>query len=434
MLGLTSRRGRLVEPRPPPGGIGLADAQPMLPDGSPAHDGATPPAREVEPLGVRLLIEATRRSLTGGSRRPPGPIAPGPLVSIVVPLQNEQSTLGSLHASVAAVMDRHELPFEIIFVDDGSLDGSAAVLRTLATDDAHVRGLRLRRNFGKAAALATGFRAARAPWVVTIDADLQDDPEEIPGLLEQMCDGYDLVSGWKQRRRDTLRRRLASRTFNVITRAVSGVRLHDFNCGLKSYSQECAQELADSCYGEQHRYLAVIAHWKGFRVAERPVNHRHRAVGRSRYGIERYLRGLLDLITTVFLARYARRPMHVFGTAGLLLLIPGAAALTWLVFEKAVLGASIGGRPLLILGAVMLLAGLQLLLTGLVAEMVSRLPSLVSRLTRDAPSFPSAAIYPRNLPPRSARDEQPLVVEREPSAFGAALAHSRSRRDAQNLR
>jgi hypothetical protein len=405
----------------------------MRPYGSPADYRVTPPACEVESLGARLLIEATRRSLTGGSRRPPGPIAPGPLVSIVVPLQNEQSTLEALHSAVVAVMDRYELPFELIFVDDGSLDASADVLRALVTDDARVRGLRLRRNFGKAAALATGFRAARSPWVVTMDADLQDDPEEIPALLEQMCDGYDLVSGWKQRRCDTLRRRLASKTFNVITRAVSGVRLHDFNCGLKCYSLECAQELADSCYGEQHRYLAVVAHWKGFRVGERRVNHRQRVVGRSRYGIERYLRGLLDLMTTVFLSRYARRPMHVFGTAGLLLLIPGATVLIWLVFDKVALGASIGGRPLLILGAVMLLAGLQLVLTGLVAEMVSRLPSLVTRLVRDAPSFPSAAIYPRNLPPRSARDEAPLVIEREPSAFSAALPRSHGRHGVQKV-
>jgi glycosyl transferase family 2 len=385
-----------------------------------------------EPLATRLLIEATRRSVTLGSRGRLGPLVPGPLVSIVVPLQDEEATLEALHQSVADVMDRHKLPFELLFIDDGSRDRSPEVLRSLVTQDDRVRALRLRRNFGKAAALATGFRAARSEWVVTLDADLQDDPEEIPALLEKLCEGYDVVSGWKQRRRDTMRRRLASKTFNVITRAVSGVRLHDFNCGLKSYSRECAQELADSCYGEQHRYLPVIAHWKGFSVTELPVNHRPRAAGRSRYGFERYLRGLLDLLTTVFLSRYARRPMHVFGTAGLLLLVPGAAAVTWLVIDKVVLGSSIGGRPLLILGAVMFLAGLQLILTGLVAEMVSRLPSLVARLTRDAPSFPSAAIYPRSLPPESDPEELPVAVEREPSAFGVALAQSRSERAPQN--
>jgi hypothetical protein len=384
-------------------------------------------------LASRLLIEGTRRNLTGGAGREPGPVVPGPLVSIVVPLRNEESTLEPLHRAVADVMDRNELPFELIFVDDGSRDGSADVLRTLVTGDERVQALRLRRNFGKAAALATGFRAARSAWVVTLDADLQDDPEEIPALLAKLCEGYDVVSGWKQRRRDTMRRRLASKTFNVITRAVSGVRLHDFNCGLKSYSRECAQELADSCYGEQHRYLPVAAHWKGFRVTELPVNHRKRVAGRSRYGLERYLRGLLDLMTTVFLSRYARRPMHVFGSAGLLLLVPGGAGVLWLVFEKVALGSSIGGRPLLILSAVMFLAGLQLVLTGLVAEMVSRMPSLVSRLTREVPSFPSASIYPRSLPPEFDPEELPVAVERESSAFGAALAQSRSERAAQKL-
>jgi glycosyltransferase involved in cell wall biosynthesis len=381
------------------------------------------PARE--PLASRLLIEATRRSVTGGSRARLGPLMPGPLVSIVVPLQNEESTLDALYRDVANVMEREDVPFELIFVDDGSSDGSPEVLRSLVTADDRVRALRLRRNFGKAAALATGFRAARSEWIVTLDADLQDDPREIPALLAKLCEGHDVVSGWKQRRRDTLRRRLASKAFNITTRAVSGVKLHDFNCGLKSYSRECAQELADSCYGDRHRYLPVIAHWRGFSVTELPVNHRVRVAGRSRYGIERYVRGLLDLLTTVFLSRYARRPMHVFGSAGLLLLVPGAAAVLWLVFEKIALGASIGGRPLLILGAVMFLAGLQLILTGLVAEMVSRLPSLVSKLTRDAPSFPAATIYPRSLPPRSDPGELPVEQDREPSAFGAALRRSR---------
>jgi glycosyltransferase involved in cell wall biosynthesis len=399
------------------------------------RDASPPPQTEdSEPLASRLLIEATRRSLTSGSRGALGPLVPGPLVSIVVPLRNEEPTLEALYRAVADVMDRHEVPFELIFIDDGSRDGSPEVLRTLVTEDDRVRALRLRRNFGKAAALATGFRTARGAWVVTLDADLQDDPEEVPALLAKLCEGHDVVSGWKQRRRDTIRRRLASRTFNVITRAVSGVRLHDFNCGLKSYSRECAQEIADSCYGEQHRYLPVVAHWKGFSVTELPVNHRPRTAGRSRYGVERYVRGLLDLLTTVFLSRYARRPMHVFGSAGLLLLIPGGIGVLWLVFEKVALGSSIGGRPLLILSAVMFLAGLQLILTGLVAEMVSRLPSLVSRVTREQSSFPSAAIYPRSLPPDSGPEELPIAVEREPSAFSVALAQSRSERAAQKPR
>jgi hypothetical protein len=411
----------------------------LMPAPRNGDDGLPSPAPDPHPLRVRLLVEAKRRGLAAG----PTPVAIGtglvadplntplarePLVSVIVPLRNEEATLAALGRALIDVLERHELSFELIFVDDGSRDRSADVLRVLVTADDRVHGLTLRRNFGKAAALATGFRAARGAWVVTLDADLQDDPEEIPALLAKLCDGHDVVSGWKQRRRDPLGRRMASKTFNVITRAVSGVRLHDFNCGLKAYSRECAQELADSCYGEQHRYLAVIAHWKGFTVCELPVNHRERVAGRSRYGVERYLRALLDLLTTTFLSRYARRPMHVFGSVGLLLLIPGAAALLWLVFEKVVLGTSIGGRPLLILGAVMFLAGLQFLLTGLVAEMVSRMPSLVSRFARDAPSFPSAAIRPDSLAPES--EESVVVVTPEPS-LSAALSERRGERAVQ---
>ncbi len=360
---------------------------------TPPPDGRNggPRQADTRPLRTQLLVEATRRGLLTDAQG--SPLAVQPLVSVVVPLRNEEATLVSLYEAVATVMDRHQLSYELIFVDDGSRDGSAAVLGALVSEHSEVHTLRLRRNFGKAAALGTGFRATRGAWVVTLDADLQDDPEEIPALLAKLCEGHDVVSGWKRVRRDPLGRRLASRTFNLITRTVSGLHLHDFNCGLKSYSRECALELADSCYGEQHRYLPVIAHWKGFSVTELPVNHRQRAVGQSRYGLERYVRGLLDLLTTVFLSRYARRPMHVFGSMGLVLLVPGAAAVLWLVFAKVALGESIGGRPLLILGAVMFLAGLQFLLTGLVAEMVSRLPSLISRFAGAAPAFPTAAIY-----------------------------------------
>ena len=334
-----------------------------------------------------------------------------PTVSVIVPLRDEESTLVGTCKAVGAVLDRHVLPYELIFVDDGSTDSSAAVLSSLVRSDSRVTAIRLRRNFGKAAALATGFTAARGEWVVTLDADLQDDPEEIPILLGKLKEGYDLVSGWKQERRDPLSRRLASKFFNWVTCKVSGLRLHDINCGLKAYTRECAAALATSCYGEQHRYLPVIAHWRGFRVAEVPVNHRKRLCGSSRYGLERYVRGLLDLLTTVFLCRYARRPMHVFGSAGLVLLLIGSAMLLAVLLAKAVLAVSVDHLPLLVLPAGCLIAGLQLLLIGLVAEMLSRLPSLVATLGDTGPEFPTAPlIETRNAGAPRATPIEPLAA------------------------
>jgi glycosyltransferase involved in cell wall biosynthesis len=294
-----------------------------------------------------------------------------PRVSVLVPAYNEAATLRPLYESVRGVCDREGLTFEIVYVDDGSEDGSLAVLTALARMDTRVRVIRLRRNFGKAAALSTGFRAARGKAIVTMDADLQDDPDEIPRLLARLSDGYGVVSGWKRHRRDPLSRRLASKVFNWATRRLSRVKLHDFNCGLKAYTNECAKEIAGSCYGELHRYLPVLAHYKGFPVTEMEVNHRQRTNGRSRYGLERYFRGFLDLLTAVFMSRYTRRPMHVFGAFGMLLFVPGSFALAWLGLLKVIFGQVIGGRPMLIMGAVLCIAGLQLLLTGLLAEMIS---------------------------------------------------------------
>jgi glycosyltransferase involved in cell wall biosynthesis len=316
-----------------------------------------------------------------------------PSVTVLVPLRDEQPTLTPLYESVRDVLEANGRTFELLFVDDGSTDGSVDTLRALMAVDDRVRGLRLRRNFGKAAALATGFREADGDAIVTIDADLQDDPAEIPRLLDELERGFGVVSGWKRDRKDPLSRRLASKVFNWATRILAGVSLHDVNCGLKAYTRECAREVADSCYGDLHRYLPVVARWKGFPVTEIRVNHHPRANGRSRYGFERYLRGFLDLLTTTFLARYARRPMHVFGGVGVVLFTVGAGSLTLLLVEKLALGAKIGDRPLLILGSILLLAGLQLILTGLLAEMISRLPAVMARSRGGgAPAFPVVAL------------------------------------------
>jgi len=322
---------------------------------------------------------------------------------VVVPLFNEAPTLQPLYEAVRTVCDREGLSFEVVYVDDGSEDGSLAVLTQLARQDSRVRVIRLRRNFGKAAALSTGFRAARGRSVVTMDADLQDDPEEIPRLLARLSDGYGVVSGWKRHRRDPLSRKLASKVFNWATRRLSRVKLHDFNCGIKAYTDECAKEIASTCYGELHRYLPVLAYYKGFAVTEMEVNHRERTNGRSRYGLERYARGFLDLLTAVFMSRYTRRPMHVFGGIGMLLFIPGAFSLVWLASLKVIFGEAIGGRPLLLLGGVLCVIGLQLMLTGLVAEMIS------------APRAAEVPYSPVIVLPDTEADGTAVATEVEPS-------------------
>jgi dolichol-phosphate mannosyltransferase len=228
--------------------------------------------------------------------------------------------------------------------------------------------VRLRRNFGKSTALAAGFAQAEGETIVTIDGDLQDDPAEIPRLLAKLDEGFDLVSGWKTRRRDPLRRRLLSRIFNGVTGRVSGLRLHDMNCGLKAYRAEVVRGLA--LYGELHRFIPVLAHYRGFRVAELPVNHRPRSHGRSRYGLERYLRGFLDLLTVTFMGRYRHRPLHLFGGLGLVLGFVGIVVLAYLTVLKAT-GEAIGHRPLLTLGVLLVVVGLQFFSLGLLSEMVT---------------------------------------------------------------
>ena len=239
------------------------------------------------------------------------------MISVVVPLHNEERSIGLLHEELQAALDPLGEEWEAVYVDDGSTDGSFSALTRLHAREDNVRVVRLRRNFGKAAALAAGFAQAAGERVVTIDADLQDDPTEIPQLLAKLDEGFDVVSGWKTRRRDPLSRRLPSKLFNWVAGWMSGLRLHDMNCGLKAYRAEVVHNLV--LYGELHRFIPVLAHEQGYRVAEMPVNHRPREHGRSRYGLERYLRGFLDLLTVSFMGRYRHRPLHLFGGLGLLL-------------------------------------------------------------------------------------------------------------------
>jgi dolichol-phosphate mannosyltransferase len=290
------------------------------------------------------------------------------VISVVVPVHDEERSVALLYDELRSALEPLNAPWEAIFVDDGSTDGTFSALTRLHDAEQNVIVVRLRRNFGKAAALVAGFDQARGETVVTIDGDLQDDPAEIPRLLAKLDEGFDLVSGWKTRRRDPLSRRILSRIFNRVTSAFSGVRLHDMNCGLKAYRAEVVHGLR--LYGELHRFIPVLAHYRGFRIAELPVNHRPREHGRSRYGVERYVRGFLDLLTVSFIGRYRHRPLHLFGGLGLILGFIGSAILVYLTVVKA-LGHAIGQRPLLLLGVLLVVIGMQFFSLGLISEMIT---------------------------------------------------------------
>lgn len=281
---------------------------------------------------------------------------------------NEEHSLETLYEEISRTLESQLQSFEVIFVDDGSTDGSMAVLSELSARTTNVVVVRLRRNFGKAAALQAGFLEAQGDVIVTIDADLQDDPAEIPQLLAKLDEGFDLVSGWKTRRNDPWTRRLFSRMFNRTTAFISGVRLHDVNCGLKAYRAEVLSGMR--LYGELHRFIPVLASYNGFRVAEIPVNHRARQFGRSRYGSERYLRGFFDLLSVTFMGRYRHRPLHLFGGLGLLMGAVGFVVLLYLTVLK-IWGHSIGQRPLLTLGVLLVVVGIQLVSLGLLSELIT---------------------------------------------------------------
>lgn len=290
------------------------------------------------------------------------------MISVVIPVHNEERSVALLYDELSSTFAGEELSWEAVFVDDGSSDGTFAALTRLHAANENVRVVRFRRNFGKAAALDAGFREASGAIVVTIDGDLQDDPAEIPRLLAQLGEGYDLVSGWKTRRRDPLTRRIPSRLFNAVAGRVSGIRLHDMNCGLKAYRAEVLDGL--NLYGELHRYIPVLAHYRGYRVTEIPVNHRPREHGSSNYGVERYVRGFLDLLTVTFMGRYSHRPLHLFGGLGLGASALGFAILVYLTIVKLT-GEAIGQRPLLILGVLLVVVGIQLLSLGLLSELIT---------------------------------------------------------------
>jgi glycosyltransferase involved in cell wall biosynthesis len=290
-----------------------------------------------------------------------------PDLTVLVPLYNEEGSLDELHKAVVQTVESLGLGFELIFVDDGSTDGSEAVLAEIHNRDPRVKVITFRRNFGKSAALAVGFSEARGSVIVTMDADLQDDPREIPNLLKKLDEGYDLVSGWKVKRHDPISKTVPSRLFNFVTSKVTGIPLHDFNCGLKAYRRDAAKSL--NVYGELHRFLPVLVHWSGFRPGEIPVVHHPRKYGKTKFGAARFLNGFLDLVTVMFLTS-DKSPLHFLGRVAIALLavgvlISGYFGVVWIT------GHGLHVRPLLIFGLVLIILGIQFVSMGLIGEMIA---------------------------------------------------------------
>ncbi len=296
--------------------------------------------------------------------------------SLVVPVFNEEESLRMLYDEIVETAKSLDAKIELIFVDDGSTDSSWSIIESLVKADSRVRGIRFRRNFGKAAALDVGFKSATLPIVMTLDADLQDDPHEIPEFLKLIDSGYDVVSGWKQRRHDPWHKVLPSRVFNKMVSSLTGVKLHDHNCGMKCYRREIFDEI--TLYGELHRFVPVLAAARGYKVGEKVVQHRARKFGYSKYGFNRFVKGFLDLLTVKFVTGYGQRPQHLLGTVGLSSFAIGALTLCWMALRWVLarlpfLGLAeyhLGTRPAVVYSAALMLLGAQFLSIGVVAELV----------------------------------------------------------------
>lgn len=294
-------------------------------------------------------------------------------ISVVVPLFNEEESLEELTKWVTEVCKKNNLTFEIIFVDDGSNDTSWEIIQSLTEAHERIKGIKFRRNYGKSAALNEGFSEVSGDVIITMDADLQDSPEEIPELYRMITeDGYQLVSGWKKRRHDPLNKKIPSRFFNRFTRMMSGIYLHDFNCGLKAYDKNVVKTI--EVYGEMHRYIPVIAKWNGFdKIGEKQVQHQPRKYGTTKFGMERFMKGFLDLLSIMFVSKFGKRPMHLFGTMGTALFIIGFGIAFYLTYLKIALDVyNMTERPLFYLGVLSMIIGAQLFMTGFIAEMISR--------------------------------------------------------------
>ena len=289
-------------------------------------------------------------------------------LSIIIPVFNEEESILELAEEISGVMKDLSAGYELIFIDDGSRDSSYDKIKSLADKDSRINGVRFRRNYGKAAALSEGFRISNGKMIVTMDSDLQDDPAEIPVLMKKLDEGFDVISGWKKNRKDPWTKRFPSKIFNLVTRMMSGIKIHDFNCGLKIYRSDVIKTVR--VYGELHRYIPVLAKLAGFNVGELVVNHRLRKFGKTKFGASRFLKGFLDLTTVLFLGKFERNPLHFFGILGGFLFLSGLVINGYLTIQWFG-GVWIGNRPILFLGILLMIVGIQFISLGLLAEMIT---------------------------------------------------------------
>jgi len=300
-----------------------------------------------------------------------------PDISIIIPVFDEEESITELSEWIDRVNQEHDYSYEIIFIDDGSKDASWEIIASLTDSNPAIKGIRFSRNYGKSAALDTGFKAANGKVIITMDADLQDSPDEIPALYRMISEnGYDLVSGWKKKRRDPFTKRLPSKFFNIVTRKISRIKLHDFNCGLKAYRSNVVKNI--SIYGEMHRYIPVIAKWNGFdKIGEKVVTHYPRKFGRTKFGVERFITGFLDLISISFVNRFIKKPMHFFGTLGTLSFLLGLIITFWIIgvkiyqIQNQLPVREVTSQPLFFLALVALIIGAQMFMTGFLAEILT---------------------------------------------------------------
>lgn len=292
------------------------------------------------------------------------------MISVIIPLYNEEESLSELSQSLEKVFEFLKCNYEVIFIDDGSTDNSFAKIREINRKNQKFHCIKLRRNYGKSAALAKGFRSAKGNIIITMDADLQDDASEIPELIRVLNSGYDLVSGWKKVRYDPFIKKHTSKLFNFVTSKLSGIKLHDFNCGLKAYKKEVVKSLR--IYGEMHRYIPALAYMSGFKVTEKPVKHHERKYGVTKFGMNRFLNGFLDLLTVVYTNKYMKRPLHFFGSIGIITSFFGLVISVYLIILKLIEGKPLSDRPLFLIGIFLIIVGVQFLSLGLIAEMITK--------------------------------------------------------------